>query len=313
MHVAEVVEITRGVLKGAPCVHAFSHISTDPKDTRGGLFVALQPHNIACALENGAYGVLCDQDITISDSEIAWIVVPQVVKALERLLRYHLLGVRLLCVSRVEFAILSKILHAKSVVFFEGESVALLNLSLLEISCVVAHTSALRGLFGAELELEDFAPFQILSKSLFSLSVLYQGVRFDLKLPSFYAPQLKRALCACQALGERAQLEHLGMLPLRVFHTNDALEPCAHGSKVLVGGISPQEMPAWLAYARQCAPWHRMQIFTPTPLKIAHQLYHNADHLRYLLRAPFTLGFILGDVDIGALLMDKPQQGSLFG
>ncbi|WP_121022246.1 hypothetical protein [Helicobacter vulpis] len=314
MHVAEVVEITRGVLKSAPCVRAFSHVSTDPKNTQGGLFIALHPQDIAQALACGAYGVLYDQDMGISDPEIAWIFVPQVAKALERLLRYHLLGVRLLCVDAVEFAILSRILHAKHVVLFEGESVELLNLSLLEVSCIVAHTPAFKSFFEKELDLEGAPPFQILLAQLFNLSVLYQGVRFDLKLPSFYAPQLARALLACEALGVCAQLDHLGMLPfMRAFYTNDALEPCAHGCKVLVGGVLLDHMRALLDHTRTNAPWHHIEIFTPTPLEIAHQLYCDLNHLKILLRAPFTLGFVLGGVDIGALLACRPQQGSLFG
>ncbi len=314
MHVAEVVEITRGVLKNAPCIHAFSHVSTNPKDAKGGLFIALHAPDITQALECGAYGVLYDQEMPLGDLEIAWIFVPQVTKALERLLRYHLLDVCLLCMSRVEFAILSRILSDPSIVFFEGESVELLNLSLRGVSYIVTTSRVFKDFFSKELELEEAMPCQILLQQLFSTSILYQGARFDLKLPSFYAPQLGRTLCACHALNLSPQLEHLGVLPfMRASYTNDALELCPHGFKVLVDHINSEEMPAILTHTRNIAPWHSVAVFSPTPLNIAHQLYHDSLHLQTLLHTRFSLGFVLGDVQIETLLRSASPQGSLFG
>ncbi|WP_121756944.1 hypothetical protein [Helicobacter felis] len=314
MYVAEVVEITRGVLQSTPYIRAFAHATTNPKRARGALFVALQSQDIQTAIENGAYGVLYDQNMEISDPEIAWIYVSNLDQALFRLLRYHLLGVCALCVSKITFTILSKIVENPKVLFFEGAEVELLNLDLDQMGHVIFYNPQLKRYFEQEITLPIHQPFNILLEQLFSLSIVYKDQRLDLHLPSFYAPDLAQALLACEMLGLEARLEHLGSVALmRPFYVNDVLEPSAQGHKILVGGLEVESLQALLEYIHSLTPWHVVQIFSPVPLDTPCHIYEDLDHLKTLLLRPFSLGLIFGDVNIPHLLAFKHASKSLFG
>ncbi|WP_233704324.1 hypothetical protein [Helicobacter cynogastricus] len=310
---AEVVEITRGVLQSTPYIRAFAHATTNPKRAKGALFLALQSQDIQAAIENGAYGVLYDQSVEISDAEIAWIYVSNLDQALFRLLRYHLLGVCALYVSKATFIILSKITENSKVLFFEGAEVELLNLDLDQMGHVIFYNPQLKRYFEQEITLPTHQPFNILLEQLFSLSILYKDQRLDLHLPSFYAPDLAQALLACEMLGLEARLEHLGSVALmRPFYVNDALEPSAQGHKILVGGLEVESLQALLEYIHNLAPWHMLQIFSPMPLDTPCHIYKDLDHLKTLLHQPFSLGLIFGDVHIPHLLTFKHTSKSLF-
>lgn len=320
MNVHEVVEITRGVLKSHPFVHSFSHITQKASQVKkGSLFVALEPSNIDLALSLGAYGILYDQEVQISDAEIAWICVDHLPDAIDKLLYYKLLGAKIeaVCVSEVEFAILSKIVSSTFLLFFEGQKVDLLDLDLRAVTHIVVQDVNLVCFFYHEFSISQAPmPFSILLSGLFSVSICYQGRRYDLKLSSFYTQELSRALQICALLGVVVDLDRLGSIaPMQPFYTNSQLELCAFGqsSQILVLEKEQAQVLKMVAYAQKIAPWQRIQIFTPMPLEVPHILYSDLHTLQQaLLDSDYSLAFIVGELDIHALLKPKKSPGSLF-
>ncbi len=83
--------LIRGELLTAPAISSFEDFCFEAhKINRGDLFVAFNTEQIEQAVENGAYGILFDdEDINISDNEIAWIKVQNINMALFRLMRFE--------------------------------------------------------------------------------------------------------------------------------------------------------------------------------------------------------------------------------
>lgn len=92
MTIENLVGLTRGEILTEPNVSAFEGFCFDAmKVQRGDLFIALDrtSESIDTAISQGAYGVLIDDDFTITDKEIAWIKVQNINMALMRLMRFQ--------------------------------------------------------------------------------------------------------------------------------------------------------------------------------------------------------------------------------
>ncbi|TSA83220.1 hypothetical protein [Helicobacter mehlei] len=316
MDVHEVVAITRGVLKSRPYVHKFTHTTHKASQVRqGSLFVALDIGGIDLALSLGAYGILYDQEVPISDTEVAWIYVPNLDMAVEKLLYYKLLEApAIFGVCAVEFAILQKI-APEELLFFEGSKLDLLDFNL-SAPCVILQDTLQSHLFKPkDIPLEPM-PFEVLLPELFSMSICYQRQRYDLKLSSFYVPQLAKALHICTLASIQVHLDRLGVLNfMQPHYTNPQLEPCAFGQslQILILEKQSEQIVKMARYAHKITPWQQIQIFTPKPLSAPHVLYGDLAHLRQILQiTPYTLGFIGGDFAIQQILKPKKSPKGLF-
>ncbi len=84
--------LTRGEFLVKPSISSFENFCFDAdKIQRGDLFIAFDKSDSALqtAIENGAYGILCDEELNILDKEIAWIKVQNINMALFRLMRFE--------------------------------------------------------------------------------------------------------------------------------------------------------------------------------------------------------------------------------
>jgi len=100
MRLQNLLSLTGATLMSEPVVTQIDSIILQPqKVRRGDLFVAYDASQIPLAVANGAYAVLYENDIPVTDPEIAWLRVAAVSEALVRLLRFHLLEKALHVVS----------------------------------------------------------------------------------------------------------------------------------------------------------------------------------------------------------------------
>ncbi len=86
------IGLTRAELLTSPTISSFENFCFEPeKVQRGDLFIAFNKSDeaIKTAVENGAYGILCDEKLEIIDKEIAWIKVQSINMALMRLMRFE--------------------------------------------------------------------------------------------------------------------------------------------------------------------------------------------------------------------------------
>ncbi|WP_419769648.1 MAG: peptidoglycan synthetase [Candidatus Marinarcus sp.] len=91
MQISSINDIIQGELQNSPAISFISNVKTNAKRVHeGDLFVAKNEDDIAVALKNGAFAIVTQAATTILDSEIAWIVVDDIQKALIRFIRYSL-------------------------------------------------------------------------------------------------------------------------------------------------------------------------------------------------------------------------------
>ncbi len=92
MRLENLLALTGAKLVNNPCVNNFEGIIFDAnKIKRGDLYVAYDIAEVNIAVQNGAYGILYDTQLSVTDEEIAWIKVLDVDLALEKLLRFKLI------------------------------------------------------------------------------------------------------------------------------------------------------------------------------------------------------------------------------
>ncbi len=114
MRIENLAELARGQLLTRPQVSSFEGFCYDPsKVQRGDLFIAIDrtQESIDLAVELGAYGVLIDEEFSITDPEIAFIRVQNINMALMRLMRFQSSYKKLqfVAVSKLQESILKSI------------------------------------------------------------------------------------------------------------------------------------------------------------------------------------------------------------
>ncbi|XPV70045.1 MAG: peptidoglycan synthetase [Halarcobacter sp.] len=96
MQITSILDIVDGKLLNSPSISFIYTIKTNPnKIKESDLFVVQNKEDISLALENGAFALIVDEDVEISDKEIAWIKVNDVQEAIKKLIRYLLSNKRL--------------------------------------------------------------------------------------------------------------------------------------------------------------------------------------------------------------------------
>ena len=91
MQISSIVDIVEGELLNTPSISFIYNIKTNiTKVHEGDLFITNNQDEIPEAIGKGAFGVIFDSDIPITDKEIAWIKVHDINDALSKLLRFKL-------------------------------------------------------------------------------------------------------------------------------------------------------------------------------------------------------------------------------
>jgi len=94
MKIEDLLNLTAGTLISNPTVTGIHSVSVYPsKIEQGDLFISNDPEDIATALARGAYAIIfSDENIPITDNEVAWIQVDDIQKSAFKLIRYVLIS-----------------------------------------------------------------------------------------------------------------------------------------------------------------------------------------------------------------------------
>jgi len=96
VQITSILDIVDGRLLNHPSISFIYSIKTNPKKVReGDLFIVKNDEDIPTAIENGAFAIVVDKEVSISDNEIAWIFVESINDAIVKLVRYLLSNKRL--------------------------------------------------------------------------------------------------------------------------------------------------------------------------------------------------------------------------
>ena len=278
MTIEDILNLTEGTLRNQPAVQAIEGATTFPsKIDQGDLFFAVNPEDIPTALSNGAYAIVHEGEVPITDDEVAWIGVESVQNAAFRLLRYVLLKkeaefvylqpheisfVRQILTHRGNITFLSDAWHKAFEQVLNGEG-------YLFVSSDEALLTDIKPDFGClETEANGYAVSDTLFRSTFRVGkYVYQ----DREIAPFHLPYLLRAIAFCDAhaLPYAIDKVHYTRHFLPVF-VNGKFEVVPKGSsdRVLIFTDNVEDIVRAREYVRYQATWVKSIVLTPPKTKV---------------------------------------------
>ena len=288
MRVLEAAEIIYGELINSPAIGSFDSFTTKVADVkRGTLFFASDIDDVNIALQNGAFGVVFDTPMQISNAEVAWIKVDNIQNSIVRLVRYLLVSkkIEIILLDEIQYAIAKEIIRTNEVLFFE-ESTKNSNISWgASVVCVgdllndiTKHNptkiiTSLKGI--AELSIEEYTicvnkqdlvldiitPHQIFESKFYHKISAYQ-----IPLPAVFMPELNAVIELCLReeiafeLRDFAPIEKL--LPIALSPEAEIL-PLGKSSKVVIPTHSIDIFLRYTKYLRENAKFGELMFFVP--------------------------------------------------
>jgi ferrochelatase len=324
MRLENLLALTHAKLQNKPCVSNFENIIFDiNKVNRGDLFIARDIKEVPNALRNGAYGILYEDDIDLSDNEIAWIKSDNLDEALKRLLRFRLVEkeVNVYRCNELVLKLAKQLQLDQNCTIVSGDIEELFkNLWHIE------NRSTL--LFSASLNDERiFANYQntprkssqkitIMEKTLFETSFIYDDNYYERQLLSpFFIPYLEELLNILKTLKINYKIKKF--TPLENFEavfTNKNFEIKEFGTsdKVLIFESNLELISTEIEYLQRNATWANIIYIVPKELDIAVSdnifVYNTQDDILDILKENrFNFAFIAG-AQKSILQNNKPAQ-----
>ncbi len=280
MTIEDILNLTEGTLRNQPAVQAVEGATTFPsKVDHGDLFFAANPDDIPAALTNGAYVIVHEGEVTITDDEVAWIQVKSVEKAAFRLLRYVLLKkeAEFVCLLPHEMSFFRQILtHRGNVTFlantwFKAFEQVLNGDGYLFVS---SNEGLLRDIKPDYARLEEEAEGYRISDTLFrSTFRVGKYVYQDREMVPFHLPYLLRAIAFCDAHDLPYAIDKIRytrhFLPVYI---NGKFEVVPKGSsdRVLIFTDNIPDIVAARDYIKYQTTWVKSIVLTPPKTKVDH-------------------------------------------
>jgi ferrochelatase len=261
------IKIIDGTLLNSPSISKFEAIETNAKKTKwGDLFIAINKEDIDLALQNGAYGVLCDYDTPIKDDEIAWIRVLDIKESLKKLLRFKLLkkSLNFLYLTPIEKEIAKSITKKSDILFLEQDLIEnfkkLINAD--ENSIIIStDKEILKDIYPSfkSLQKEKFNKIQIIYKTLFFTSFIHNDKYYEnLKFPPIYINELSKVLSFLQKHEVPYNLNYVKLENhfREIFITDKfKIRNFGESEHVIIVEDSNDKVDRALSYIRENAPW----------------------------------------------------------
>ena len=183
MRIDNLTYLVGGELKSRPAVTSVASIASDPSQVRrGDLFVARNKEQIPAALAQGAYGVLFEGWVQISDPEIAWIQVPSLTEAAQRLIRFQLIRHRpaIYALDPVTWDLATEIIADQQVLFAGKDPFwDLQSIQKQPPQTVIFDAKGYFGQLALESEPIEPKPLRLHTSTLFESSILFEGHYFE--------------------------------------------------------------------------------------------------------------------------------------
>ena len=327
MRLENLLALTHGILINEPCVSSFENTIFDVRRVkRGDLFFAYNTDDIEVAVNNGAYGIVFDKPVEMSDSEIAWIKVDNLDEAIKRLLRFKLIE--------------------KEVVAYECNEIVLkLALQVITQNSFLVVHGDMRSVFKSLWQVEEratilFCPtlnskdiftdirvlskntresIQIMEQTLFETSFIYDNIFYERQLISpFFIPYLEELLHLYKSLKVDFRLRKF--TPIEHFEavfTNKNFEVKEFGTsdKVLIFEQNTSIIESEVKFLHSSAPWAKIIIIIPDFINISQdesifKYKQEKEILKILKQNNFHFALIVG-VDKSILEKKTPYHTQL--
>ncbi|MDD3775110.1 MAG: hypothetical protein PHV08_04020 [Sulfurovaceae bacterium] len=279
MNISDIVNITDGLLIGAPKVQAVESASVYPsKIEHGDLFFSSSQDEIDSAINNGAYAIVYDnEEIVKNDNEIAWIKVSDIRLAAMKLVRYVLLKkeadfylldphelsfLKMLAADKRNITIISsdwkkafeQIVNSSDHLFV-GDDIELLTTIKPDV-----------------LKLEEKKEIQLISETMFRCSLKIDGYVYqNYEIAPFHIAYLSKVLHFLDKHNIRYDIEKLKytkhFLPVFIDNQLQAL-PSGKSDKVVIFADNLKDIYSAKEYIKYRIRWIRSIILTPRKTKL---------------------------------------------
>ena len=189
------INLIDGELLNSPFISQINAYSSEAKKIkRGGLFVCLDEKEIDLAVKKGAYGILVDKYVKVTDEEIAWIKVDNIEKALCKIVQYESLNSKLHFVDEITLDIVKSISKDKEILVLDGDTIkqAILILNNLD-KVLFSSNETIKSSFVNVEELSSI-DIKILKESLFKTEIMIQESIHKINLPAVYIDEFSKAI-----------------------------------------------------------------------------------------------------------------------
>ncbi len=326
MKIDDILNLTDGKLQNTPHIKAIESATTFPsKVTLGDLFFAHDNADIASAIDNGAYGIIYEGDVKITDDEIAWIKVDSVRISAFKLLRYVLLSkeadfyllnphemsfFRQITTQKSGITFLSNEWHKAFEQILNSDSYLFVSTDKELLSLIKTPTPIL------EETAEGYAISDTLFRSTFRVGkYVYQ----DLKMAPFHLDHLLKVVHLCQKHEIPYSIERIGytkhFMPLYI---DNNLHTVSQGAsdKVLIFTDNIEDIVKAREYIRYQTTWVKSIVLTPPKTKVENvdrpYWFESVEQAREILTAThYNYAFVYSlDKDLfKSFEIDKEEYG----
>lgn len=310
MRVNEAVEITQGKLLNLPSITEFSRIICHIEQIqRGDLFITNDCTHIQKAIESGAYGIIYDNpQVTITDKEIAWILVENIADSLIRLIRYKLLAknVTTISLNPIEEAIAKEIIDDSSVKFSSHSLEDMIELLNNEVAFIITHNQSILDISFEVISssIPSQRPFLLLSYTLFDSTIFYKSTHYRINLPKIFFNELSSVLSLCenrQISHNIAQFKHIPYFKPNFLNTFGKVIEYGQAAKVAIAEEDIEQFKKYMAYIANNAAWGKFLFLVPLVyLELFNQIaqtfaYNTQEELcEYIRTQNFNFALVLG-------------------
>ncbi len=308
MTVEDICNLTGGILQNDAKIRAVGAATVYPSKVEAGdLFFSNDREEIAKAIDAGAYAIVYDDArLTITDNEIAWILVDEIEEAALRLMRYVVLRkasrfyllrpheesfLKMVVTRKQGFRLLEKDWRKRFEQIVNSDATLFLGTDK-EILLRIAPDAK---------RLEEEAEGYLIQDTLLRSTFKADGYIYQEKpLVPFHLPHLLRVMALCKQEALEIDLERLRYTRhFEPLFLNDALEPVAFGKsdKVAIFVDNESDIVEAREYLREHARWARTIVLTPPKSKIEgverpYRYEEGASVREILKRTHFNYAFI---------------------
>ena len=327
MRLENFLALTRAELINEPCVSNFENIIFEAKRVkRGDLFFSFDKQDIELAVQNGAYGIVVDEPMEISDDEIAWIKVIDLNDAIKRLLRFKLIEKEVIAYecNEIILKLALQVITQTNFLVVNGDMRSIFK-SLWQIddraSVLFCPTLNPSEMFANVKTLSKTAikPVEIMEQTLFETSFIYDNIFYERQLISpFFIPYLEELLHLLRNLKINFRLRKF--TPIEHFEavfTNKNFEIKNFGTsdKVLIFEPNATLIESEIKFLQTRASWANIIFVIPSFVKHLDDsdvfVYEDKEEILSILREnSFNFALIVG-VDKSILNQTPTKQNQL--
>jgi ferrochelatase len=311
MRLENIIALTHAKLVNEPCVNIFENIIFDAqKVKRGDLFIAYDKTDIHIAIQNGAYGIVFEQDTQILDDEIAWIRIQNLDEAIKRLLRFKMLQKEVV-VYQCNEIVLKLALQIQTQVNFvvvHGDVKNIFTpLWFIENRAIILFCPTLsdKDIFANSKTISStpLEKIEIIEKTLFETSFIYSNIFYERQLISpLFIPYLEELFHLLKTLKIQYTLKKF--IPIEHFEAvfinkNFELKNFGTSDKVLIFEKKSALIDNEIVFLRTNASWAKIIIIIPNHIstKDSQNVFHynNDKEIFEILKAnTFHFALIFG-------------------